>query len=87
MAKTIKEKPDKKGNDAPVDFDPTYRPKVSWYISNLFSYKVRNMIDLSNGADFVLWSCGTLLPTSQQGATTPHNTVCAFRLQLLLWSA
>ena len=29
---------------------------------------------------FVAWSCGTLLSTPQQGATTPRNKVYALRL-------
>ena len=31
-------------------------------------------------ADFVEWSCGTLLSTPCQGATIPHSNVCAHGL-------
>ena len=34
----------------------------------------------SKGADFAAWSCGTLLSTPPQSATTPHKKVWALRL-------
>ena len=36
----------------------------------------------SNGEDFVAWSCGTLLSTTQLGATTPYNKVFTLRLSI-----
>ena len=52
---------------------------MSINLSLFLGYKrIVYQVGSPKGTDFVVWSCGTLFLALSQGATTPHNKVCAF---------